>query len=176
MSTSRVDLNKLVSQSEELYNLIHATNGILNDPNPISELRVNYQKKVSSLGPQVVNFAKAAVATRKSPRELIPVAITVAAVTAVGWTGAAGIDLVRNGMAKSQAKRALLGYYEQLAVKQNMIIEAQQQNSREMAEVINKLSENEEEYREKIRALQARQEELTNLVYRFNALKQLVEK
>ena len=58
MSQSNVNLKKLNEQSYELYSLIHATNGILDDPTPISELRVDFQEKVSDLKPQVLQAAK----------------------------------------------------------------------------------------------------------------------
>ena len=69
-----------------------------------------------------------------------------------------------------------MGYYEQLAAKQNMIIEEQQRINWEMAQVIDNLEENEEENREKIRVLQSRQRELSELLYRFSNLKKQVEK
>lgn len=176
MSKSNVNLSKLAQQSDELYSLIRVTNGILQDSSPISELRVDFEEKVSDLAPEVFKLAKYAVAAKVNPKAIIPVTITVAAAAAVGWVGATGIDVVRNGVAKSQAKKALLGYYEQLASKQNMIIEEQQRINQKMAEAIEQLGQNEEEYREKIRTLQKRQTEITELLQRFNNLKNQVEK
>ena len=176
MSKSNVNLSKLAQQSDELYSLIRATNGILQDSNPISELRVDFEEKVSDLAPEVFKLAKYAVAAKVNPKAIIPVTVTVAAVAAVGWVGATGIDVVRNGVAKSQAKKALLGYYQQLSTKQNMIIKEQQRVNQEMAKAIEQFSQNEEEYREKIRVLQQRQAEITELMRRFNNLKNQVEK
>lgn len=176
MSKSNVDIKKLSQQSYELYSLIHATNSILEDPDPISELRVNYEEKVSELAPQVLKYAKYAVVTRKNPRDMLTTAVVVAAAAAVGWAGAAGIDAARNGIAKAQAKKSLMGYYEQLASKQSMIIEEQRRITQEMADTIENLSDNEVVYREKIQTLQKRQAELADLLYRFNNLKNQVNK
>lgn len=176
MSKSHVNLSKLNQQSDELYRLIRVTNGILQDSNPISELRVDFGEKVSDLAPAVLKLAKYAAASRVNPKIMVPVTVAVAAATAVGWVGATGIDVVRNGVAKSQAKKALLGYYEQLASKQNMIIEEQHRITQEMAEAITHLDQNEKEYREKIHALQKQQAEIAELLYRFNNLKKQVEK
>jgi len=176
MSKSNVNISRLREQSQELYSLIRDTNGVLNDADPISELRVNYEQRVSNLAPKVMDVAKAAVATRRRPREILMATAVAAAAVAVGWTGAACIDAARNGIAKANAKKALMGYYEQLAAKQNMIIEEQQRINWEMAQVIDNLEENEEENREKIRVLQSRQRELSELLYRFSNLKKQVEK
>ena len=176
MSQSNVNLKKLNEQSYELYSLIHATNGILNDPTPISELRVDFQEKVSDLKPQVLQAAKMAVATRRTPKEMMAGLAFAAGAVTVGWLGAAGIDAIRNGVAKHQAKKALMGYYEQLAVKQGMIIDEYQRVTQEMAHTIEHLTENEAEYREKIQLLNKRQTELAELLQRFNNLKQHVEK
>lgn len=173
---SNVNIRKLTQQSEELYSLIRATNRTLQDPTPVSELQYQYEEKVSDLAPQVWNAAKMTLATRRNPKELIMTVAVVGAAAAVGWVGATGIDAVRNNMAKSKARRALLGYYEQLAAKQSLIIEEQQRISQEMALAINQLAENEAESRQKIAALQSRQAELTELLLRFNKLKQQVEK
>ena len=69
-----------------------------------------------------------------------------------------------------------MGYYEQLAVKQGMIIDEYQRVTQEMAHAIEHLTENEAEYREKIQMLNKRQTELAELLQRFNNLKQHVEK
>lgn len=176
MSTSRVNLSKLTQQSDELYRLIHIANGILQDSDPISELRIDFGEKVSDLAPEVFKLAKYATAARVDPKIMVPMAVAVAAATAVGWVGAAGIDVVRNGIAKSQSRKALLGYYQQLASKQNMIIEEQRRINQEMAEAVAHLGQNEKEYREKIQILQKQQAEITELLYRFNKLKNQVEK
>jgi len=176
MSKNRVDLNKLSEQSQELCSLIAAANGILNDSTPVSDLRWEFEEKVSDLTPAVMKIAKAAVATRRNPKELIVgAAIALGAVT-VGWAAAAGIDATRNGIAQSKARKVLLGYYEQLAAKQGMIIEEQQRICQEMAEIIEKLSSNEEIYRQKIQTLQKKQTELANLLFRINTLRNSVEK
>ena len=176
MSTSKVNIKKLMEQSSELQSLINMSNRIIKDDAPISSLREDYEDKVSDLAPQVWKFAKLAVVTRKNPREMMTVAALVAVIAGVGWAGAAGIDTVRNKAAKARAKKALMGYYQELISKQGMIITEQQRVQLEMSDAIEHLGENEAVYREKIRTLQQRQEELIQLMDRLNNLKQYVEK
>lgn len=172
----KVNLNKLMEQSYELSGLIRATNGILNDPTPVSDLQYHYEAKVSDLASEIPRVAKMALATRRNPREVLIVGAVVGIGAAVGWVGATGIDAVRNGLAKAEAKKALMGYYEQLTVKQSLIIEEQQRIQKEMSEAIEHLSENEVIYRDKIRTLSKRMNELSDVLMRINQLRSYVEK
>ena len=178
MSSANVNFKKLNQQADELYSLIHATNAVLHDAEPVSVLRVNVEEKISDLASDLkknfTQYAKMAYATGRI-KETIVIVTAGGALAGAAWVGAAGIDAARNGIAKAQARKALLGYYQQLASKQSMIISEHQKVNREMAAAIAQLQENETENREKIRVLQARQAELSDLLYRFDKLKNLVE-
>lgn len=176
MSATNINLKMLSEQSQELYNLIVAANGVLNDPNPVSDFRGDFEETVSELGPAMMKFARTAVATRRTPRELLMGAgIALGAIT-VGWTVATGIDFTRNSMAKAKAKKMMPIYYDQLVTKQNMIIEEQQRVNLELADSVANLSSNEAVYREKIQALQKKQSELANLLGRIQMFRSTVEK
>lgn len=171
MSNGNVDFNRLKAQADTLYKLIDDTNRVLMDPSPISNLQVDFERQVSSLAP------KLAVQAQKMINKGKPEAIVVGtAVLAGGWVGAKVIDVVRNNKARSDARKALLGYYQQLASKQSLIIEEQHKINQLLASYMGDLQKNEAQYRNQIRTLQQRQAELSELLYRFSSLRTQVER
>ena len=110
MSSSNINFKKLNEQADALYTLIKDTNRVLNLSNPVSNIRVDYEKQISRLAPKLAVQAQKMI-NKGKPEEIIIGGV----ILAVGWAGAAGIDGIRNGVAKSQAKKALLGYYQELA-------------------------------------------------------------
>jgi len=120
---SRID--KLQEEIKRIHNLINETNDVLDMP--VSNLRQDYEQQASRLS----GFA--AMKLRDGVRGKRPEqALLVAAIFGAGWLVTAGIDEVRNSKASSNAKKALAGYYQELAVKHNLLIEEQQKLIQEL--------------------------------------------
>ena len=56
-------------------------------------------------------------------------------IVGTAYGGAVAYDAVRNALAHNKAKNALLGYYQELTVKQNLIISELYENTKKYAEL-----------------------------------------
>ncbi len=111
-----VSMNQLMERSEELFQLIDSANGALNKP--VSTVRVNFEEEFSKAAPKVAMRLQQVVNKGR-----IEEAVIGGALLGAMWLGAAAWDGIANAQARNKAKAALLGYYQELSVKQNMIIE-----------------------------------------------------
>lgn len=169
MDVSRVNLNKLMAQAQELRDLINVTNEVLDEP--VSQLTEEFNANVSRFAPYMaVQFQKMV------NRGRLDYVLVGGALVGAGWVGAKVIDAVRNTATQEKTKAKLAGYYQELASKQSSIIAMQQQINREIATAVNDLQADSESYRQKLAELNRKQEQLTDLLSRFAALQASVEK
>ncbi len=166
---SNVDITKLIEQASALEKLINDTQAVLGGSRAVSGLADALEKGVSD------NSAKVAYVMSKyangDPRKTV----FVLAGGALAWVTAKTIDVVRNSYAKSEAKTALLGYYQQLVSKQNMISEAKDKTIKALEQATAELSEDNEECKKRIEALKKRQAELTGILNRIESMRRTVE-
>ncbi|HOL87446.1 MAG TPA: hypothetical protein PLK32_08835 [Defluviitoga tunisiensis] len=113
------ELSKLQSECEQITALINETNEALRLP--VSDFKGEFEKFMNSSVSRKLGreFAKAVSKGR------IEEAILGGAVVGSAYLVAVGLDAVRNWIAYSKAKETLAGYYKELAVKHNLIIEEQ---------------------------------------------------
>ena len=122
MVAGNVSIVKLENQADRLMELINEASGLLETPNPASDLAGSFGKTVSNNANVIaVNMQK--LWNRGKIEEVVIGGVALGAV----WVGAKAIDVVSNGIAKKKAREKLLGYYNQLTSKLNMIIEKQQE-------------------------------------------------
>lgn len=109
-------MDRLMKRSDELHNLINRANTSLNIP--VSTVRVDIERSLSNLKPKIAMDLQRCI-TKGRPKEILVDVV----VLGVAYLGATVYDAARNGWAHHEAKNALMGYYQELASKQNMIIE-----------------------------------------------------
>ena len=121
-----VNTDKLMKRANELLKIIDSANSSLRIP--VSTTRVNFERDLSKVGPQI------AVRLQQSiQRGRIEEAVIAGAVLGGAYVCASIYDAVRNAWARNKAKEAMLGYYQELATKQNMIIREHNKISAEYA-------------------------------------------
>ena len=125
-----VKIDGLMKRSNELFDLINSADNSLHIP--ASTARVSFEqslsKIVSKVGPKIV-----AQMQKSIQRGRIEEVILVVAVLGGPYVCASIYDAVRNAWARKEAKEAMLGYYQELATKQNMIIREHSKISAEYA-------------------------------------------
>lgn len=95
-------------------------------------------------------------------------------VLAGGLPYAAAIDLYRNHKVKTEARKQLLYYYEQLASKHSQIVAEQLRLHQMMLSLLEDAHMDEAQRRERIQNLKPKQEALLDLLDRFNNLEKQV--
>lgn len=121
-----IKMDELMKRSNELFNLIDSANSSLRIP--VSTARVNFERDLSKVGPKI------AVRLQQSiQRGRVEEAVIAGVVLGGAYVGATVYDAVRNAWARNKAKEAILGYYQELATKQNKIINEHNKISAEYA-------------------------------------------
>ncbi len=174
MSKPNVDMKKLAQQADTLTSLIRDTNGILNQTTslpPLSDMARSLEKTFSHAAPKLAVQAQKAM-RRGKPEEILLLPLVVVGV----WAAEIAIDEAGHQIARAKARKALLGYYQELASKQNIIIEELNRISQELAAAMRHQENRTEEFARKLALYESRYNELVELMNRFNALKKNVEK
>ena len=127
-----VNIKQLEKESAELFALIDSANRSLQLPASSAKesFEAGLQQFVSKAGPKLaVQFQKAISSGR------IESAILGGVIVGTAYGGAVAYDAARNALAHNKAKNALLGYYQELTVKQNLIISELYENTKKYAEL-----------------------------------------
>lgn len=156
------DLNfdKLAQRAQELQALINDASGSLHQDQ--SNVSVHVERTLSKCS---TTFAK--VLSKSFSRGKIEEIIPVVAIVGSVWLGAKGYDGIINYRAKKQAREALLSYYQELMVKQNLIIARMKEITQELADQKNALSD-------RVSCLQVEYNELMTLAQRILDFQQAV--
>lgn len=158
---SEINLESLSTRTEELFSLIEDTNRALSLPE--SHVRQDFEKSISRAAP------KLAVQLQKTiSKGRIEEAVIGGAIIGVGYIGASVFDLVKNGIAKKEAKERLIAYYNELMVKQNKLIEAQREQYNKMLAANKQLNADAAVYRKKY-------DEIAKIVDRITKFQKQVE-
>ena len=113
-------IEKLQAEVARVSSLINEANGVLKQPasHLSADLKLGIQRNASHIAPRVAIEMQKAFQTGKRPDALILLGIGLG----VAYVGAKVVDGVRNGVASSQARKNLTAYYQELAVKQNLLV------------------------------------------------------
>lgn len=137
------DMDALQSEINRVVGLINEGSELLEQP--VSSLRADFEKDISKCIPRLAaEFSKI---TSKGRIEEIVIG---GAIIGACWVGAGAIDLVRNAAAKSKARKVLVGYYQELAVKQGLLIEQQREITNELLDTKNLHEAKERELRKRL--------------------------
>lgn len=112
------DLQALQAEADKIQGLINEAGNALQMP--VSHLRTDFEKSCSKAAPRIAVELQKAVSRGKVEEIVI-----AGAFLGVAYVGAWGMDAIRNTQAQNKARNALTGYYQELAVKQNLLIEEQ---------------------------------------------------
>lgn len=105
-----VNIDKLMNRANELLEIIDSANNSLHIP--VSTTRVNFERDLCKAAPKI------AVRLQQSiQRGRIEKVVISGVVLGGAYVGAAIYDTVRNAWTRNKAKEAILGYYQELAVK-----------------------------------------------------------
>ena len=117
------NIEYLRSEVSRINCLINETNVLIHSPvsTMAADLKGYLEKNSSTLGKVVWNNMRNM--TNKGRLDTIIVAVGV---MGVAYVGAKAIDITRDAIAHQKADQKLKAYYQQLTVKQNQLIEAQQ--------------------------------------------------
>ena len=159
---SKVNLNALYKEVDTLNDLINRTNKSLGQP--VSNLTDSYSVKLTQYSTPIKYQLAKAVSGKRWDQ-----AVLIGGIIGGIYVGAKGVDAVRNVAAENKAKKKLAGYYQELIVKQGLLIE-------EQSKLIDRLVElKDEEQEEKLR-LQKKYKEISEIVMQITALSQKVQK
>ena len=170
MTAVNVNISKLESQASELMKLIGDVCGILDVPNPVSDLAGSLERSVSQ-NAHVIAVQAQKLWNRGRIEEVAIGGIALAA----AWVGAKGVDFVSNQVAKAKAHEKLRGLYGQLIVKQNLIIDEYTKLSQEQAKEIARLTDDSTSAKENLEKIQKKLEEYSTLLQRITAFRKTVE-
>lgn len=126
------DMDTLQSEIDKVLGLINEGSELLEQP--VSNLRADFEKDISKYASRIA--ARFSVLSGRGKIEEIVIG---GALIGACWVGAGAIDLVSNAAAKSKARKALAGYYQELAVKQGLLIERQREITNELFDSRNML-------------------------------------
>lgn len=174
MAKSNVDIKKLAQQADTLYGLIKDTNGVLAQTTalpPLTEMAESLGKMFSRAAPKLAVQAQKAF-RRGKPEEILLLPVIVVGV----WAFEIAVDEAQHQIARAKARKALLGYYQELASKQSMIIDEVNRINQELAGAMRDRENQSQEFARKLALYEARYNELVELMRRFDALKKQVEK
>lgn len=132
------DFDTLQLEVDRVAGLINETNNLLDEP--VSHMRKDFENSISKSAPKIA--ARLGVLTSKGR---IEEAVIGGAILGIGWVGATAIDGIKNAQASSQMRQTLIKYYQELAVKQTFIVEAQQNLILELKNNINGLESERED-------------------------------
>ena len=137
------DMDALQSEINRVVGLINEGSDLLEQP--VSSLRADFEKDISKYAPRLAaEFSKLAGKGR------IEEIVIGGALIGACWVGAGAIDLVSNAVAKSKARKVLVGYYQELAVKQGLLIEQQREITNELLDTKNLHEAKERELRKRL--------------------------
>ena len=174
MSKTKVDIKKLAQQADSLRSLINDTNIILEDTTslpPLSGMAESLGKTFSRSAPKLATQASKAI-SRGKPEEILLLPFIVVGV----WAFELAVDEAAHQISRIKARKALLGYYQELASKQSLIIEEVNRINQELAHAMRDRENQSQEFIRKLELYEARYNELVELLRRFDSLKKQVEK
>lgn len=153
-------LEDLSKEAASLSSLINEANSALNVP--VSNLRQSFVDSITK------SSASSYIAVRLSKclqsGDIKTIVMSGAALGAA-FVGAAGIDFARNTISKTRARNAIAGYYQELAVKNGLIIQEYQKLLKELHTNTNLLQSERDE-------LQAKCDKLESLCTRITEVLQ----
>jgi len=88
----------------------------------------------------------------------------------IPWPTRLVFNVFKEGFVRKKAKDNLVGYYQQLAVKQNQVIEAQRVVSEQLAQALQAQTEKTEDISERIALLQEKNEQLNSIISRISEI------
>ena len=141
------DISTLQKEVDRVVNLINEASVALYQPT--SHVREDFERSLSRNAARIAVQLQRTVSSGKIEEALI-----VGAVLGVVYSGTAIFDGVKNKIAYSKARQSLSGYYQELAVKQNMLIEEQQKIIKMLSNNANELGQKESQLRERLRTLE----------------------
>lgn len=142
------DLQVLQKEADRIQGLIAEANRALNMP--VSHLKADFEKSSSAAAPKIAAHLQKAVSKGRIEEVVISGTILGAA-----YVGAWGVDAIRNAQASNKARKALVGYYQELAVKQNLLIEEQRKILKELNSSNNMLQAKKDSLQKKYNQLEA---------------------
>ena len=158
-----VDVNKLIANADELYELAKLTECQIDVP--VSEIRASFEKSVSNHASKIAG--KFSVMTSRGK---IEEAIIGGAVLGAAWLGATAIDFGRNTYAKEMAKAELLSLYEQITVKTQAITLQLVEDNKLLTELLLEEREKNVDNQARILQLQAQIREGSAIIERIQKL------
>lgn len=148
------DMSVLQKEVDRVVDLINEASVILNQP--VFHVREDFEHSLSK------NSSKIAVHLQKAVNKgRLDEAVIGGAVLGVAYLGAAIYDGVKNNVAHSNARQKLSAYYQELSVKQNLLIEEQQN-------IINMLSNHAKALGQKEAQLRAKLKQLESILERIS--------
>lgn len=148
------DLQDLQAEADQIQGLIAEANKALNMPT--SNLKEDFKKEIQAAAPKIAVQLQKAVNKGRIEETVI-----AGAILGVAYVGACGIDVIRNAQASKKARQALLGYYQELIVKHNLVIEEQKKILKELNSSNNMLQEKRDSLQKKYDQLEAICERIT---------------
>jgi len=158
-----VDVNKLIENVDELYDLAKLTECQIDIP--VSEIRASFEKSVSQRAPKI-----AAKLSTMTSRGKIEEAILGGAILGAAWLGAAAIDLGRNTYAKEMAKAELLSLYQEITVKTQTITLQLVEDNKKLTDLLLEEREKNVNNRVRIEELQQKIEKASDIITRIQKL------
>lgn len=136
------NLNSLRSDINRINNLIDEATVLMHSPvsNLASDLGSYLEKNSSRIAPAVWNQLR-----NMTNKGRLDTVIVGALVLGTAFVGAKTIDVTRNTIAHHQADKKIKAYHQELAVKQNLLIEEQQKIILRLNSEVDILAEEREE-------------------------------
>lgn len=156
-------LENLSKEAASLSSLINEANSALNEP--VSNLTQSFVESISN------SNMKNAIAFQLSKclqsGDIKKIAVG-GVMLGAAFVGAAGIDFTRNTISKTRARNAIAGYYQELAVKNGLIIQEYKKLLKELHTNTNLLQSERDELQAKCDRLESLCARITEVLQKQN--------